>query len=45
MVEIWDNLKTVLYMEVTGELCAGLFVYYDTASDLSDVSVIAVHPR
>ena len=42
MAESWANVKTFLSMEVPGETCAEIFVYYDKASDCSDGSGVVV---
>ena len=42
MADFWSNAKTVLSTEVPGELCAGLLVYYDTASDCSNGSGVVI---
>ena len=30
VAENWANVKTVLVIEVPGEMCTGIFMYYDT---------------
>ena len=42
MAERWSNVNFFLATEVPGEPSGGIFVYYDTASDWSEISGIVV---